>query len=73
MVSSFDWDLEFDPFNYVTVLLDVVVLFVLCILTAYCCNFDFNFYYPRINKDKITTLAETLFILFTLTSLFAGD
>ena len=53
MVSSFDWDLGFDPFNYVTVLLYVVVLFVLCILTAYCCNFDFNFYYPRINKDKI--------------------
>ena len=34
-------------------LLYVVVLFVLYILTAYCCNFDFNFYYPRINKDKI--------------------
>ena len=53
MLSSFDYDLGFDPFNYVTVLLYVVVLFVLYILTAYCCNFDFNFYYPRINKDQI--------------------
>ena len=34
MLSSLDYDLEFDPFNYVTVLLYVVVLFVLCILTT---------------------------------------
>ena len=34
MSSSLDYDLEFDPFNYVTVLLYVVVLFVLYILTT---------------------------------------
>ena len=34
MLSSLDYDLKFDPFNYVTVLLYVVVLFVLYILTT---------------------------------------
>ena len=33
MSSSFDYDLGFDPFNYVTVLLYVAVLFILYILT----------------------------------------
>ena len=34
MLSSLHYDLEFDPFNYVTVLLYVMVLFVLYILTT---------------------------------------
>ena len=38
MLSSFDCDLGFDPFNYVTVLLYAVVLYI---LTTYCCKFSF--------------------------------
>ena len=39
MLSSFDYDLGFDPFNYETDLLYVVVLFVSYILTTHCCKF----------------------------------
>ena len=39
MLSSFAYDLGFDPFNYVTVLLYDVVLFALYILATYCCKF----------------------------------
>ena len=39
MLSSFDYNLEFDPLSYVTVSHYVVVLFVLYILTTYCCKF----------------------------------
>ena len=41
MLSSFDYNLRYDPFYYVTVLLYVVVLFVLYILTTYSCKFWF--------------------------------
>ena len=53
MLSSFDHNLGFDPLNYVaTYLANGFTLccgFVLFILTVV--NFDFNFYYPRINED----------------------
>ena len=39
MLNSFDYDPGFDPFNYVTVLIYVVVLLVLDILTTYCFKF----------------------------------
>ena len=53
MLSSFDYDLQFDRLTYVTVLLYVSVLLVLYMLTTYCWKFGFNFIYPRINKDTI--------------------
>ena len=55
MLSSFDYDLGFDPFNYATDLLYVVVLFVSYILTTHFGYFDFNFYQLRINKNINTT------------------
>ena len=42
MLSSFDDDLGFDPFNYVTTSLYFNYKFVV--------DFDFNFYYRRIKK-----------------------
>ena len=40
ILSPFYYDLVFDPFNYVTVLLYVVVLFFyIYTLTTYCCKF----------------------------------
>ena len=66
MLSSFDYDLGFDSFNHVTVLLLCCgfVLFIIIIIIIYfytyiyiyvfsrhiVVNFDYNFYYPRINK-----------------------
>ena len=59
MLSSFDYDLGFDPFNYVTVyfmlwfyLFDIFCLHIVV-------NFDFTCYYPRINKDIMIITGES--------------
>ena len=53
MLSSFDYDLGFDRFNYVTVLLSCCgfIFFINIFSLHIVVNFDFDFYYPRINKN----------------------
>ena len=60
MLSSFDYDLGFDPFNYVTVLL-LCCGFIFLYMYFNCILFDFDFYYPRVNKDWLDGFANTIF------------
>ena len=63
MLRSLNYDIGFDLFNYTTVLLYVVVFF--CFIYLYykvIANFDFDFYYPRINKNIIIIIIIIIII-----------
>ena len=66
MLSSLHWDLGFNPFNYVTFLL-LCCDFICFIYFNYkiVVNFDFNFYYWRINKDVIIKI-KIMIIMITI-------